>query len=61
MVVKTITPKPGKDIDSLMIIGAKDVIQINSNFGGACWCVSIPLSGFDVYHDTKEKSKSYGT
>lgn len=65
MVMKTITPKPGKDINSLMTVGTKVNIQINSKLGGAPWMVEMPLSGlmvvgFDVSHDTKDKSKSYG-
>lgn len=65
MVMKTITPKPGKDINSLMTVGTKVVIQINSKLGGAPWMVDIPLTGlmvvgFDVCHDTKDKKKSFG-
>lgn len=65
MVLKTIVPKQGKDIGSLMSVGTKVVIQINSKLGGAPWMVEIPKAGimvvgFDVCHDAKDKSKSYG-
>jgi aubergine-like protein len=65
MVVKTITPKQGKELGSLMSVGTKVAIQINSKLGGAPWMVEIPISGlmvvgFDVCHDSKDKSKSFG-
>ncbi|KAG4066173.1 hypothetical protein HA402_014473 [Bradysia odoriphaga] len=65
MVLKTITPKQGKDLGSLMSVGTKVVIQINSKLGGAPWMVEIPKAGlmvvgYDVCHDAKDKSKSYG-
>jgi aubergine-like protein len=65
MVAKTITPKAGKPLNSLLTVGTKVAIQINCKLGGAPWMVEMPLSnfmviGFDVCHDTKDKSKSYG-
>lgn len=65
MVHKTIIPKPGKEIGSLLTVGTKVVIQMNSKLGGAPWMVGIPLNGlmvvgFDVYHDTIARKKSYG-
>ncbi|XP_037029496.1 protein aubergine-like [Bradysia coprophila] len=65
MVVKTITPKQGKELGSLMSVGTKVAIQINSKLGGAPWMVEMPIPGlmvvgFDVCHDAKDKSKSYG-
>lgn len=65
MLGKTITPRPGRDKGSLMTVGTKVAIQINAKLGGAPWMVNIPLSkvmvvGFDVCHDTNDKSKSYG-
>lgn len=48
-----------------MSIATKVGIQINCKLGGAAWGVEIPLTdlmvvGFDVYHDTMQKSKSFG-
>lgn len=65
MLLKTITPKRGKDLNSLMSVGTKVAIQINSKLGGAPWMVEIPpknvmVVGFDVCHDTKNKKISYG-
>ncbi|KAG8223661.1 hypothetical protein J437_LFUL001768 [Ladona fulva] len=49
----------------LMSIATKVAIQINCKTGGAPWCVEIPIAGlmvvgFDVCHDTANRSKSYG-
>ncbi|XP_046398366.1 piwi-like protein Siwi [Ischnura elegans] len=49
----------------LMSIATKVAIQINCKTGGAPWRVDMPLSGlmvvgFDVCHDTTNRSKSYG-
>src|ERR1700744_3090946 len=67
MLLNTIQPKHGKDASSLMTVGTKVAIQINSKLGGAPWMVDIPLSGlmvvgFDVCHDTndRDKKKSFG-
>lgn len=65
MLGKTITPKPGKGLGSLMTVGTKVAIQINAKLGGAPWMVNVPdrgimVVGFDVCHDTNDKSKSFG-
>lgn len=47
-------------------IATKVAIQMNCKLGGQPWTVEIPIKstvmvvGFDVTHDTKNKSKSYG-
>lgn len=61
---KTITPKGG-NVRTLMSVATKVVIQMNCKLGGVPWKVRIPLNGlliigFDVCHDTNDKSKSYG-
>ncbi|KAG4079046.1 hypothetical protein HA402_001701 [Bradysia odoriphaga] len=65
MLSRTITPKANKPLNSLMTVGTKVAIQINAKLGGAPWMVNIPTTGimvvgFDVCHDTNDKSKSYG-
>lgn len=65
IVQKTITPKAGKPVSSLLSVATKVVIQINCKLGGAPWMIELPLPGlmtvgFDVCHDTKDKSKSFG-
>jgi aubergine len=57
----TMTPKKG----SPMSIATKVVIQVNCKLGGIPWIVDLKLSGlmivgFDVSHDTSDRSKSYG-
>ncbi|EAT40579.1 AAEL007698-PA [Aedes aegypti] len=64
MVQKTITPKGG-NVRTLMSVATKVVIQMNCKLGGVPWKVKIPLNGlmtigFDVCHDGKDKSKSFG-
>uniref|UniRef100_A0A182MUF5 Protein piwi n=1 Tax=Anopheles culicifacies TaxID=139723 RepID=A0A182MUF5_9DIPT len=64
MVQKTITPKSG-NVRTLMSVATKVVIQMNCKLGGVPWKVKIPLNGlmtigFDVCHDSKDKSKSFG-
>ncbi|XP_046997505.1 piwi-like protein Siwi isoform X1 [Schistocerca americana] len=49
----------------VMSIATKVAIQINCKLGGIPWTVEIPLSGmmtigFDVCHDTTNRSRSYG-
>uniref|UniRef100_A0A182QKA2 Aubergine n=1 Tax=Anopheles farauti TaxID=69004 RepID=A0A182QKA2_9DIPT len=61
---RTITPKNG-NVRTLMSVATKVVIQLNCKLGGIPWMVKNPLSsvmivGFDVCHDTRDKSKSYG-
>lgn len=65
LVSRTITPKKGKDISSLMSIATKVVVQINCKLGGAPWMIKFPMTGFmivgfDVTHDTRDRSKSVG-
>lgn len=62
---KTITPKQNKGMSSLMSVGTKVTIQMNTKLGGIPWMVNLPedgimVVGFDVCHDTRDKSKSYG-
>lgn len=64
MKARTITPKNG-NVRTLMSVATKVVIQLNCKLGGIPWMVKNPLStamivGFDVCHDTNDKSKSYG-
>uniref|UniRef100_A0A182WDE0 Uncharacterized protein n=1 Tax=Anopheles minimus TaxID=112268 RepID=A0A182WDE0_9DIPT len=61
---RTITPKNGV-VRTLMSVATKVVIQLNCKLGGIPWMVKNPLSnamvvGFDVCHDTQDKSKSFG-
>lgn len=63
LVVNTITPKGKRN---LLSVASKVVIQMNAKLGFAPWTVTIPFNmgcmiiGFDVCHDTNDKSKSYG-
>lgn len=63
LLVNTITPKNKRN---LLSIASKVVIQMNAKMGYAPWSVGIPLNsgfmviGFDVCHDTNDKSKSFG-
>lgn len=50
---------------SIKSIATKIAIQMNCKLGGAPWRVEIPLDGmmiigFDVCHDTMDKSKDFG-
>uniref|UniRef100_A0A182MXI4 Aubergine n=1 Tax=Anopheles dirus TaxID=7168 RepID=A0A182MXI4_9DIPT len=61
---RTITPKNG-NLRTLLSISTKVVIQLNCKLGGIPWMVKNPLSsvmvvGFDVCHDARDRSKSYG-
>ncbi|XP_001657626.2 protein aubergine [Aedes aegypti] len=61
---RTITPKGG-NVRTLMSVATKVAIQVNCKLGGIPWILKNPLSsimviGFDVCHDTRDKSKSYG-
>ncbi|XP_050080186.1 protein aubergine-like [Anopheles maculipalpis] len=62
--VRTITPKNG-NVRTLMSVATKVAIQLNCKLGGIPWMVKNPLTnamvvGYDVCHDTSDKSKSYG-
>ncbi|KAL7044980.1 hypothetical protein ACKWTF_002125 [Chironomus riparius] len=64
IVQRTIQPKKGS-MAGVKSIATKILIQINAKLGGVPWMINIPLSGlmtigFDVSHDTNDKSKSYG-
>uniref|UniRef100_A0A182RCZ1 Aubergine n=1 Tax=Anopheles funestus TaxID=62324 RepID=A0A182RCZ1_ANOFN len=61
---RTITPKNG-NVRTLMSVATKVVIQLNCKLGGIPWMVKNPLGhamvvGFDVCHDSNDKSKSFG-
>lgn len=61
---RTITPKGG-NVRTLMSVATKVAIQLNCKLGGIPWVLKNPLSsvmviGFDVCHDTRDKSKSFG-
>jgi aubergine-like protein len=65
MQARTVTPKRGANVRSLMSVATKVAIQLNCKLGCAPWLVEIPLSGlmtigFDVCHDSSNKAKSYG-
>ncbi|XP_049546124.1 protein aubergine-like isoform X2 [Anopheles darlingi] len=50
---------------SLMTVATKVIIQLNCKLGGVPWVTRNPLKdivilGYDVCHDTRDKSKSYG-
>lgn len=62
--LRTLKCKPGRE-SSLLSVATKVVIQMNCKLGGAAWMTEIPGSnimviGFDVCHDTADKSRSYG-
>lgn len=64
VVHKTITPKQGNP-RGLMSIATKIAIQMSCKLGGLPWLVDLPMKGlmtmgYDVCHDTRDKSKSYG-
>ena len=64
IVQKTMMPKKG-NMAGVKSIATKVMIQINCKLGGAPWMINFPLKGtmtigFDVTHDTRDKSKSYG-
>lgn len=64
IVAKTMLPKKG-NIAGLRSIATKVMIQLNCKLGGAPWMINFPLKGvmtigFDVTHDTSDRSKSYG-
>ncbi|XP_038122427.1 protein aubergine [Culex quinquefasciatus] len=61
---KTITPKGG-NVRTLMSVATKVAIQLNCKIGGIPWIVTNPLRsvmviGFDVCHDTRNRSRSFG-
>lgn len=65
VVKKTMVPKKGLTIGSVKSIATKVIIQINCKLGGIPWMITIPVKGlmtvgFDVTHDTQDRSKSFG-
>lgn len=64
IVSKTMMPKKG-NMGGVKSIATKVMIQLNCKLGGAPWMINFPVSGvmtvgFDVTHDSRDKSKSYG-
>lgn len=64
MVHKTMIPKKG-GMGGVKSIATKVLIQMNCKLGGAPWMINLPIKGvmtigFDVTHDTTDRSKSYG-
>lgn len=64
IVHKTMMPKKG-GMGGVMSIATKVMIQLNCKLGGAPWMIKYPIKGvmtigFDVTHDTRDRSKSYG-
>lgn len=54
-----------KDMRKMRSVATKVAIQINSKIGGMPWAVDVRLNncmfvGYDVCHDTRDKSRSYG-
>lgn len=61
---RTITPRGG-NTRALLSVATKVAIQINCKLGGIPWIIKNPLTsllviGYDVCHDTRDKSKSFG-
>lgn len=53
------------NVSKMRSVATKVAIQMNTKLGGLPWNVNIPLKycmfiGFDVCHDTKDKSRSFG-
>lgn len=64
IVSKTMMPKKTQP-SGLKSIATKVVVQLNCKLGGAPWMIKLPLKGimtigFDVNHDSRDRSKSYG-
>ncbi|CAO1306056.1 unnamed protein product [Diamesa serratosioi] len=60
--LRTIDPK---NIQGLMSVATKVAVQMFTKIEGVPWMISLPLNGlmtvgFDVTHDTRDRSKSYG-
>lgn len=54
-----------RDMRRMRSVATKVAIQINSKIGGMPWSVDVKLNnvmfiGYDVCHDTRDKSRSYG-
>lgn len=64
VVQRTIQPKK-QNWGPVKTIATKILLQINCKLGGAPWMIGMPMKGvmvigFDVSHDTNDKSKSFG-
>jgi aubergine len=64
IVAKTMKPK-SNNIGAVKSIAAKVMVQVNCKLGGAPWMVKFPVKGlmtigFDVTHDSRNRSQSYG-
>lgn len=65
IVAKTMQPKGKSGMSGVKSIASKVMIQLNCKLGGAPWMIKFPIKGvmavgFDVTHDTSDRSKSYG-
>ncbi|XP_055323202.1 piwi-like protein Siwi [Sitodiplosis mosellana] len=54
-----------RDMRKMRSVATKVAIQINSKIGGMPWAVDVKLSncmfiGYDVCHDTRDRSRSFG-
>lgn len=55
----------GRDNRRMMSVATKVAIQMNAKIGGLPWNVDVNMNncmflGFDVCHDTRDRSRSYG-
>lgn len=62
MLQRTVTER---NASKLLSVATKVMIQVNAKLGNAPWKVKIPLAGlmtigFDVCHDTRDRSRSFG-
>lgn len=62
MCERTVAPKNTR---GLLSVATKVVIQMNTKLGNAPWKVKVPLAGlmtigFDVCHDTRDRTRSFG-
>lgn len=62
MTERVVAPKNPR---GLLSVATKVIIQMNTKLGNAPWKVKIPLAGlmtigFDVCHDTRDRSRSFG-
>lgn len=62
MTTRVVAPKNPR---GLMSVATKVIIQMNTKLGNAPWKVKIPVGGlmtigFDVCHDTRDRSRSFG-
>lgn len=62
---KTMQSKKGGNMAGVKSIATKVLIQLNCKLGGAPWMIKFPLKGvmaigFDVTHDTNNRSNSFG-